>query len=348
MLIYKTKDGEVGKMLYLEAHKLFKRKLVCVLPILIIVLEVGGYLYQSSGYEEIQQKIEIFEKHSGILTEARIKEFWEDYQESSSDEGAGQLYYESEYLEMLIGILPNVSFDIIFGYYEGWQMFLSGFIDYIQFIPVFIAAVFSGIFTYDKVCGMQEIMLSARNGRKKCTKAKVLLAFLVANSMFLVITYIALFRMLFITQGRGWKTNIQLSVWLMESPLDMSYSVLWLHTLFLSFLAINTILLITLSVSFLAKSPVTAMCISLAILFILRPDVMDIYISDVEIAHKIISLTPCNIINTFNLAQRTPVTIGSSSVQWIYIVEVVYVILLTIGVIFFFQKLAKQQKYFAT
>lgn len=111
---------------------------------------------------------------------------------------------------------------------------------------------------------------------------------------------------------------------------------LWLHTLFLSFIAVNSVLFITLSVSFLAKNPVVAMCISLGVLFILRPDVVKAFAgSHIETAAKIFSLTPYNIIDTFSLAQRMPVAAGSGTLQWIYIVEVVYVILLIAGGIFF-------------
>ena len=49
------------------------------------------------------------------------------------------LYYESEHLKMLTDTLPEIGFDITFGFYGEWQMFLSWFIDYMQYIPVFIA-----------------------------------------------------------------------------------------------------------------------------------------------------------------------------------------------------------------
>ena len=227
-------------------------------------------------------------------------------------------------------------------------MSLAWLIDYMQYIPVFVAVAISGIFTYDKSYGMQEIMLSAKNGRKKCTKAKVILAFLVRNSMLCVVALITSLKLLLFTGGRGWNTSIQLAFWLSDSPLDMSFGVLWLHTLFLSFLAINMILLITLSVSFLANSPVTAMCVSLGILFLLRPDVIEIYLGGVEALNKIISLTPYNIINTYKLAERIPLKLGEVTVHWIYIIEVLYSVLLLVGGIFFFQKLIKNYKYFAS
>ncbi|RKI29918.1 hypothetical protein D7V82_04950 [bacterium 1xD8-6] len=339
-------------MIYLEAYKFFKRKLVCVLLIgiffLVAVPEIIAISRQIPDYDKLQGRINTYEKHNGIFTEQTAEKFLLDYKEILSDKEMEDLYYESEHLKMLADTLPNIGFNIIFGFYGEWQMSLAWLIDYMQYIPVFVAVAISGIFTYDKSYGMQEIMLSAKNGRKKCTKAKVILAFLVTNSMLFVVALITSLKLLLFTGGRGWNTSIQLAFWLSDSPLDMSFGVLWLHTLFLSFLAINMILLITLSVSFLANSPVTAMCVSLGILFLLRPDVIEIYLGGVEALNKIISLTPYNIINTYKLAERIPLKLGEVTVHWIYIIEVLYSVLLLVGGIFFFQKLIKNYKYFAS
>lgn len=339
-------------MLFLEAYKFFKRKLVCVLLIIIFFLvalsTAGNILYLLPNYGKLQQEVKTYEKYNGIFTESTAKKFLEDYKETLSSDEMNEFISENAHLNAMAEALPNIGFDIIFGYYEQWLITLVDSIDQIQYIPVFIAIVFSGIFTYDKSCGMQEIMLSTRNGRKECTKTKVLLAFLITNSIFLLIVLIEMLRMFILTQGKGWNTSIQLALWLSDCSLNMNFLVLWLHTLFLSFLAINSILLITLSASFLARNPETAMCISLGVLFLLRPDVLDPFIADKAVISKIVSLTPYNIINTSNLVQQTPVLIGKSTVQWIYIVEVVYTLLLAAGGIFFFQKLIKQQKYFAS
>lgn len=345
-------------MLYLEAYKLFKRKLTCILLIgiflIIAIPQISNALYIMPDYEEFQQRIDVFEKHNELLTDLCAERFWEDYKDILSEEEVKQIYidYDHIYFEdgKLISIentFPYISFDIIFGFYEQWQIYLIDLISYMQYIPIFVAVVFSGIFTYDKTCGMQEIMLSARNGRKKSTKAKVLLAFLMTNIMFLVVAIIASVHMFLFTQGRGWNTSIQLNILLRDSPLNMNFGILWLHTLFLSFMAVNSFLFITLSVSFLAKNPVVAMCVSLGVLFILRPDVVEAFVGNREIAGKIVSLTPYNIINTFDLARRMPVTVSGVTVQWIYLVEVIYVVLLTAGGIFFFLKLIKKHKYFA-
>jgi len=175
-----------------------------------VVLEIIGLPKKISNYDIMQEKINIYEKYNGTFTGQTVQKFLTDYQEflinyqdRLSDSEMEDLYCESEHLKMLADTLPDIGFDITFGFYEEWQMFLSWLIDYILCIPIFIAVAISGIFTYDKSYGMQEIMLSTKNGRKKCTKAKVILAFLVTNGMFLVVAMITFLKLFLFTGGKG-------------------------------------------------------------------------------------------------------------------------------------------------
>lgn len=282
-------------MLYLEAYKVFKRKLVwlVVMGIFLFVLLMEGahdiYFMTDGGYEELQQ----------------------------------------------------------LGFSYEWEWFIDQFIAYAKFIPIFIAIAFSAIFTYDRECGMQEILLSTKRGRKTCTNAKVLLAFLATNIMLFLVLFLSLLGMLILTRGAGWDTSIQMTLWLMDSQLNMNYGILSLHTMYLSFIAINFILLVTLSASFLAKSPVVAMCVSLGILYIVRPDMVATFF-DSAVANKIVSLTPLNVISSYNLAEQMPVAVGGVTIQWITVAEVLYTLLLIGGLFFFFKVLTRHQKYYAT
>lgn len=193
-----------------------------------MVLEIIGLPKKISNYDILQEKINIYEKYNETFTGQTVQKFLTDYQEflinyqdRLSDSEMEDLYCESEHLKMLADTLPDIGFDITFGFYEECQMFLSWLIDYILCIPICIAVAISGIFTYDKSYGMQEIMLSTKNGRKKCTKAKVILAFLVTNGMFLVVALITFLKLFLFTGGKGWNTSIQLAFWLNGSPLDM-------------------------------------------------------------------------------------------------------------------------------
>lgn len=127
----------------------------------------------------------------------------------------------------------------------------------------------------------------------------------------------------------------------------MNYGEIFLHTLYLGFVAVNVILLITLSASFLAKSPVVVMCVSLGVLFAWRPDIMAVHV-DNQIVNRITAMTPLNVINTMNLAEQAPITIAGMQIQWLFLTELLYTVLLVGGGIFFFQVLTRHQKYYAS
>ena len=243
-------------------------------------------------------------------------------------------------------LFADVDFKIHFGYFYQWVFSWEYLSDYIAFIPIFVIVAFSGIFTYEKECGMQEILLSTRRGRRECTRAKVAVAFLITNMLYLLLVLLAILPVLVLTGGRGWDSSIQMTPWMMDCRLDMNYGEVMLHTLYLGFIAVNVVLLITLSASFLVKSPVAAMCISLGILFVWRPDIMETYVGN-KMVNRITALTPLNVINTMNLAGQVPVTIAGIQIQWLFLAELLYTVLFVGGGIFFFQVLTKHQKYYA-
>ena len=59
-------------------------------------------------------------------------------------------------------------------------------------------------------------------------------------------------------------------------------------------------------------------------------------------------ISPLNAIDCENLADQLPITIAGIKIQWIYIVEVLYCMLLAGGGIFFTRVLTKNQKYYAS
>ncbi|RKI71906.1 hypothetical protein D7V82_04890, partial [bacterium 1xD8-6] len=122
-----------------------------------MVLEIIGLPKKISNYDILQEKINIYEKYNGTFTGQTVQKFLTDYQEflinyqdRLSDSEMEDLYCESEHLKMLADTLPDIGFDITFGFYEECQMFLSWLIDYILCITICIAVAISGIFTYDK------------------------------------------------------------------------------------------------------------------------------------------------------------------------------------------------------
>ncbi|MCH5267197.1 MAG: ABC transporter permease subunit [Lachnospiraceae bacterium] len=339
-------------MLQLELYKIMKRKLVWIVLLgilLLSLLQLFGYLryqyFDQKSHEELKREVQTLEKHKGILTDERLADFFKDYQLKEYDYmndwiADGKLVPVEE-------LFADVNFKIHFGYFEQWLFSWEDLSSYIAYIPIFVAIAFSSIFTYEKECGMQEILLSTRRGRRECTRAKVAAAFLITNILYLLLIFLAILPVILLTGGRGWDTSIQMTPWMRDSLLDMNYGEAYLHTFYLGFIAVNVILLITLSASFLVKSPVVAMCVSLGVLFVWRPDAIAVHVGT-KIANRITAMTPLNVINTKNLAQQVPVTIAGMRLQWLFLAELLYTVLLVGGGIFFFRVLTRHQKYYAS
>ena len=336
-------------MLKFELYKLLKRKLVLVMLCGIFLLMLYNvYEYVATDSKRTNYEIEIYEENKGILTDEKIALFTKKYKPKLYD------YFSERFIEdgkpkKIEDAFPYVNFDIHFGYYELWLFDLVDMQENMRWIFVFVIVAFSMLFTYEKECGMQEILLSTKNGRKKCTRIKVGAAFLVTDILYLIVLLFFLIPLFLSTKGVGWDTSVQMIPWLMDSryPVDMNFLALLFHDIFMSFLAVNTALLITLFASFLAKSPMTAMCISIAILFFWRSDIIDAHMEN-QILSKITSLTPLNMIDVIHLLDQAPIRLGGMKLSCLTVAEVGYSLFLVTGGIIFFRVLTKNQKYYAS
>lgn len=335
-------------MLHLEIYKLFKRKLVWI--ILVALFSYALYYDINISFDEdshMPYELEKYEAAKGILTDERLGEFIENYQPAKYDAVKDRLMDENGKARKVEELFPDIGFDLHFGYFGGWGWHLSRLQDFIQYIFAFVILAFSATFTYEKECNMQEILFSTKNGRQAYTNAKVVAAFLITNLLCLLMLTMMVIPLFLKTKGVGWDTSIQMITWLSTSTLDMNNLELLFHTVFMSFLAINVILLITLTTSFLAKNPVAVMCVSLGILFFFAPDAMAVHVNN-NIVNFITSLTPLNVIDVMNLTEQTPIQLGGIKIPCLTIAEVTYTLLLIAGGVFFLRVLTKHQRYYAS
>lgn len=230
----------------------------------------------------------------------------------------------------------------------GWWWFFYIINGNLQILPAFIVVVFSGIFSYEQTFGMQDIILSTKNGRIKCTNAKIKLAFILTNLLYIITIFVPIVHMAAVSGGRGRNTKIQMihHTVFRQSTLKVDNQGLLLHILVLSFMAVNIILLVTLIVSFLSTKPVISMCVVIVILYAWRPDVMLVFF-DADSAIRALSFIPVNAMHILHLLQCMPVNITGKEVQWVYILEMVYAVVLIAGFLFFYKILSKNYKYYA-
>ncbi|MCI9079533.1 MAG: hypothetical protein HFH68_11540 [Lachnospiraceae bacterium] len=228
-----------------------------------------------------------------------------------------------------------------------WQNFLMALNSDILLLPAFIVFSFAGIFSYENRYGMHEIILSTKNGRKKCTNAKFQIAFIITNLVYIVTVFIPIAHMFIMTKGAGNDKAIQATVILHDSTLKASYMELVLHMLFLSFIVINVVLLLTLFISFLSRNTFVSVCIILGILYIMRPDLLSMFFG-VEKTWYIMSFGPVNAMNVLDIVRRPPVEIYGNTVHWIYVIEAIYIMILVCSIFIFNAIIVKRQKYYAS
>ena len=140
--------------------------------------------------------------------------------------------------------------------------------------------------------------------------------------------------------------EIQSATILNDNAFKADYMELVLHMVFLSFISVNIVLLLVLLVSFLSKNTFVSICIILGILYIVRPDILSMFLG-INKAWYIILFAPVNAMNVLDIVRYPPVIISGNIVQWVYIIELVYSIILAAGIIFFNTAIAKRQKYYA-
>lgn len=356
----------MGKMIGIEIYKVFKRRLTwgILLGIFILVgaseLYLNSYYFYGGHYRELQEEMALHEKYRGELTDGRLENFlkerWGAFQRKYPEEAYNYMdaYYDGEGNELSLdgggvsvdSVFSGIHFPIEFGYFEGWALFLDQLPRYVKYLPIFIAVAFSALFAYERECGMQETLFCAKKGRRECVRAKVAGAFLVTNALCGAVVLLPSMIAFLLYKGNGLGTSIQMTPWLRDSQLEMDYGTLYLHTVFLSFLAVNVVLLIALTAAFLARSPMTALCVTLGVLYLFRPDLVSGYMP-IDGLKKLTALTPVNVVDTLNLAKQMPITVRGVKLQWITVAEVMYSGLLVGGGIFLYQIQKGGQKYVA-
>ncbi|MCI8337327.1 MAG: hypothetical protein HFH62_01415 [Lachnospiraceae bacterium] len=350
-----------GRLVRNELDKLFRRGLVwkVLLGIFVLVgaseLYLNSYYFYGGHYGELQEEMALHEKYRGRLTDGRLDDFlqerWGSFHQKYPEESYNYMdaYYDGDGNELNIDgggisvgdVFSGVHFPIEFGYFEGWSLFLDQLPRYVKYLPIFIAVAFSALFSYERQCGMEEMLLCAKRGRRDCARAKVAGAFLVTNALCGAVVLLPSLIAFFLYQGNGLGTSIQMTPWLRDTQLEMDYGTLYLHMIILSFLAVNVVLLIALTAAFLARSPMTALCVTLGVLYLMRPDLISGYFP-IDGVKKLTALTPVNVVDAMNLAKQVPVAVGGVKLHWLAVAEVMYSSLLVGGGLFFFRMLGRR------
>ena len=334
-------------MFKMEMYKLFKRKLVWGILLGLFLFAVFINITDfNRDTGRMQYELEQYEAAKGILTDERLQNFQKDYHPAEFDEFENG-FMENGKLKKVSALYPGTDFELHFGYFSFWFRRLLTSNEFMQYVIAFVIVAFSMTFTYERQCGMQEILLSAKNGRIKSVQAKIAAAVITTNIVCLFTLILMFVPIFLLTKGTGWDTSVPVTPSMRTSQLDVNYLTLVLHAVFITFMVVNVILMLTLIISFLAKSHMVAICSTMIILIVLHPKCIAVTLGN-HVINRITSLSPLAVADILSTADQKPFWLGGLKVHCLTAAEIIYPLLLAAEGILLFRVVIKEQKYHAS
>lgn len=334
-------------MLQMEMYKLFKRKLVwgILLGLFLFALYINITDFnRDTG--RMQYELEHYEVAKGILTDERLENFHRDYQPAEFDDFENGFMEEGK-LKKVSTLYPDTDFALHFGYFSFWSRRMVTFSEFMRYVIAFVIIAFSMTFTYDRQCGMQEILLSAKSGRRKSVRAKIAAAVITTNGVCLFALILMLAPIFLLTKGTGWDTSVPITPAMRTSQVNVNYLTLVFHAVFISFMAVNVVLLLTLLVSFISKNSMAAVCTVLIILVVLYPNFIATSLGN-TIINRIASLSPLAVVDILSTVDQKPLWFDGLKIHCLTVAEIIYPLMLVVGGMIFFRVITKNWKYYAS
>ena len=334
-------------MLQMEIYKLLKRKLVwgilVVLFLFAIFINITDF---NRDIGRMQYELEKYEAAKGILTDARLQDFHRNYHPAEFDEFENS-FMENGTLKKVSELYPDADFKLHFGYFSFWFRRLLTSNEFMQYVIAFVIIAFSMTFTYDRQCGMQEILLSTKNGRRKSVQAKIAAAVITTNIVCLLALILMFAPIFLLTKGIGLDTSVPITPSMKTSQFDVNYLTLVFHAVFITFMAVNVILMLTLIISFIAKSHMAAICATMIILAVLHPKCIAVTLGN-HIINRITSLSPLAVVDILSTADQKPFWLDGLKIHCLTVAEIIYPLLLAAESILLICIVTKDWKYYAS
>lgn len=102
----------------------------------------------------------------------------------------------------------------------------------------------------------------------------------------------------------------------MDSKIDLNNLYMFIHTIFLAFLSINFIVIVTLFISLKVRNSSISMFISLGILYVIRNDIINMIFYENKIASYSVLIIPANILEGLYMSGLEPVKSAGFIIQW--------------------------------
>ena len=343
--------------MYWETKKILSRKSVwcgiCFLVIYTIYLFYFDVRYNENsvtdtgdvivGKESILMNQKVAEKYKGSITDEKLEELWDEYQNKPVGIKKNGVEVRNTTLKLFEQLIfwyprslqeayPQLEIEelekIQYGYSDVWQHIFISIKEVMVCFPFVLILIVAPVISFDKQCGVYPFILTLKYGRRKLIKEKTWACLMLANIVFFVVMMVLCGSYLFRYGLCGYDTGIQCGVWYVfyRSDCLVTYGYFLLHTLFLDWVIINTLVLIILLVSKKTSSPFASMGISFAIMYLGNIEVIyNILSTSVPIVKRIFSFFPVNALNILQVALVPTIKWGDIRIYWFYVLEITYV-----------------------
>lgn len=228
-------------------------------------------------------------------------------------------------------VFGNLASTILLGYSTGWEctvyLLMYTFLVWGCVIVIIVSPVFSEEYTKH----MDALILTGANGRKQCTRAKIIASFFVAVTGAVIIIAAATLLMLAVHGTAGYDISVQLSeLGIFEKT---PYPLTWLQAYGLACIAwfggILVLTAIVLVVSALAKSSFSALVIAFSIYVIPLFLPWNIFPKWLELAGYLLPITQMQLLQLF---PQDLLSVGSLAFPPVYLALPITFLVLLIGI----------------
>lgn len=291
-----------------ELKKIFSGKLIWIGIAFILFVNIG--CFSSVNAADVQFQQEIAAQYEGVLNDEKIQRMLKDFMPTAEElkkwQGISVEFISIHAMQSAVhsrfanadgswngktvaGVFGNQ--EITIGYNSGWFTLSRTLIKVALALAVLSIVIVSSVFSGD-YGGIDNIILTSRYGRTKCGTAKVFAAFLVSLSLTAFFVLSNLLAVLFIYGTGGLNTSVLFceSSYINYIPFNISCKTMILYQIGLIFSAVTMLDGLTLLISAVSKTAVTALLAS-SLLFLFP---IFFSMSETQPLFRIFGLLPVN------------------------------------------------------
>lgn len=299
--------------------------------------ENGKLLTGQNGYEKNK---EVATRYRGEVNDLFLEQLHLDMNHSSyvgSDDG--EKFYNATYsffqdvfnigsdnYARRADVWGNVELPIIYGFTGDWDAYGNILNDFFFLFSFFIIVFAAPVFTYDRECNMNEYLGTVKNGGSYIYKHKAMAVFCIVNFLlFIILVIISIIH--FSQYGfTNADVNIQCSFEqsFIEAKIHCTMGQLTIWRIAFGVIGCNTVFLLTMLISMLSQSTLTAFAISLTVIWMPCYPILQM-VGNTHIQNLLLYVMPINAFYINVLLGKVP---GWNTLWIIFAMRIVLIIIL--------------------